>query len=61
MDLRYQVQFGSGLGVDDWNPAPKGAEITYSIDDEWERVVATDLDAPPNAEKRFGRVRILFD
>lgn len=61
MDLIYQVQFGSGLGAADWSPAGKGSETTQPIDDEWERVIVTDLDAPANAGTRFARVMLRME
>ena len=58
-DLVYQVEFASQLDSG-WQPAGGAGTVTV-IDADWERVVISDVNAPPGSGKRFGRVRVTVD
>jgi hypothetical protein len=57
-ELSYVVEFASGLGAGDWQPAV-GAETVTPVDASWERVVVEDTVTSETAASRFARVRLI--
>ena len=54
--INYFTEFTSNLINGEWEV--QATEIVTSIDEEWERVVVSDLLDTSTANQRFGRVRV---